>query len=79
MVTGINTSPLEPGEDMTTVINFNRPNKSVASGSSLRIAYWERAMRDVGKLKAEIEDLKKVSKQTGNYFYVYSPFFKFNA
>lgn len=75
MVTGVNTNPLEPSEDMTTIVNDNRTSKrSAASGSSRRIAYWERAIHDVGKLKIEIEDLRKVTQPTNSYFFL--PVFK---
>lgn len=80
MVKGVNTNPLKPGEDMTMVMNYNRPPKtSVASGSSIRIEHWERAIQDVGQLKADIEDLRKVSQQTNHYFNVYAPVFNINS
>lgn len=67
MVTGVNTNPLVPSEDMTTIVTGNHAPKKCAASGSVSTAYWERAIRNVGQLKAEIEDLRKVSQQMSCY------------
>lgn len=66
MVTGVNTNPLEPDEDITTIRSCDCPPKeTAASGSSFPIGPWESAIQGVGQLRTDIEDLKKVNRQIG--------------
>lgn len=63
--TEVNTNPLEPDENITTIKSCDCPPKETTARGTERTSFpigcWESAIEGVGQLRADIEDLKKVS------------------